>query len=180
MMPIGNTADFDERFFRCALGRFATGVTIVTTLDASGAPVGLTANSFCSVSLAPPLILWSLNIGARSLSVFRAAKRFNVNVLASHQSKLSDLFGRPAADPSRDARFEQVQYVSGPTGVPLIEGCCAWFECVSKSHYYEGDHIIFVARVERCGLGDEQPLAFHGGKYCYPKSLEAFTMEDGV
>ena len=165
--------DFDSPHFRSALGRFATGVTIITTraVDDSGRPhlVGFTANSFNSVSLDPPLVLWSLARSAGSLSVFRDNTHYAVNVLASDQIDLSRRFGArvavdidPAAPPDR---FDGIAWREGFLGAPVLEGCCAWFECFNRSRYEEGDHVIFVGEVERCGYEDREPLVYQNGSY---------------
>ncbi|MEW6703578.1 MAG: flavin reductase family protein [Pseudomonadota bacterium] len=145
------------------MGCFATGVTIVTARDASGAPVGLTANSFNSVSLSPPLVLWSLAMKARSMAVFRHASHYAINVLAADQRNLAERFSGRVAD-----RFSGVGHDTGAHGCPLIEGAAAVFECESRSRHEEGDHVIFVGRVLRCvhrpGVA---PLVYHQGRYVH-------------
>jgi flavin reductase (DIM6/NTAB) family NADH-FMN oxidoreductase RutF len=146
---------------RAALGRFATGVTIVTASDASGKPVGLTANSFNSVSLAPPLVLWSLAHQAASMSTFSKAQHYAIHVLAVEQQALAERFASRVAH-----RFEGVAFERNAQGVPMLPGCAAVFECSAKSAYPEGDHVIFVGRVERCAHdASRAPLLFHGGKF---------------
>ena len=147
--------------FRAALAMFATGVTIVTALDAGGAPVGLTANSFNSVSMDPPLVLWSLSRTAGSLRAFARASHYAVHILAADQHALAERFARRGLD-----RFEGLAYESGAGGVPLLEGAVAIFECFNRSRYDEGDHVIFVGEVERCRRREgASPLIFHGGRY---------------
>jgi flavin reductase (DIM6/NTAB) family NADH-FMN oxidoreductase RutF len=147
--------------FRGAMGSFATGVTIVTALDAEGRPVGLTANSFNSVSLTPPLVLWSLSLAARSMAVFRQATHYTVNVLAADQRALADRFAARVAD-----RFAGIPYRPGLHGCPVFEGAAAVFECRSRSRHEEGDHVIFVGEVLRCLHRPEaQPLVYHQGGY---------------
>ena len=168
---VARTPDFDDGFFRTALGRFATGVTIITTrgLDASGAPVllGFTANSFNSVSLDPPLVLWSLANSSGALGVFRDNSHYAINVLASDQIEWSRRFGaRTVLAEANDVdRFEGIGWREGFRGAPVLEGCCAWFECFNRSRYDEGDHVIFVGEVERCGFAEREPLVFQGGTY---------------
>ena len=149
------------RDFRRALGCFATGVTVPSTLDAEGHARGMTISSFNSVSLDPPLILWSLALDSPSLPTFRDASHYAVNVLAADQQALSNRFASRLSD-----RFEGVDTRSGLSGTPLLEGCCAWFECRHEAIYPGGDHLIFVGRVERFaaqpGLA---PLLFHAGAY---------------
>lgn len=165
--------DFDGRYFRAALGQFATGVTIITTQsrDADGRPGlhGFTASSFNSVSIDPPLVLWSLSRSARSLPTFLDNPHYAINVLASDQIGLSRLFGTRSVD-GGDAgvpidRFEGLAWREGSRGAPILDGCCAWFECFNRSRYEEGDHVIFVGEVERCGYDAREPLVFQGGGY---------------
>jgi flavin reductase (DIM6/NTAB) family NADH-FMN oxidoreductase RutF len=147
--------------FRAALAMFATGVTIVTARSASGAPIGLTANSFNSVSIEPPLVLWSLSRHAGSMPSFARGSHYAINILAADQHELAVRFA------SQDvARFDGVAFRSGVSGVPLLEGAAALFECFNRSRYEEGDHVIFVGEVERCERRDgAHPLIFHGGRY---------------
>lgn len=149
------------RDFRDALGSFATGVTVLTALAADGEPIGVTISSFNSVSLDPPLILWSLACESPRLEVFRKTSHYAVNVLAADQQWISDCFA------SRDDdRFAAVATSRGLAGVPLIEGCSAWFECRNELQYPGGDHLIFLGRVERFARGEAtEPLIFHAGCY---------------
>ncbi len=168
--PLPRAPDFDRLHFRTALGQFATGVTIITTRaigdDGETRLIGFTANSFNSVSLDPPLVLWSLAANAGSLAVFRDNTHYAVNVLASDQIELSRRFGtRASADPFALDRFEGIAWREGFRGAPVLEGCCAWFECFNRSRYEEGDHVIFVGEVERCGYEDREPLVFQNGGY---------------
>ena len=147
--------------FRAALGMFATGVTIVTARDAAGVRVGLTANSFNSVSLAPPLVLWSLSQRAASLPAFSAGTHYAINILAADQHALAERFASKSVD-----RFAGVAFREGGDGAPILEGAAAVFECFNRSRYEEGDHVIFVGEVERCeSRPGAQPLIFHGGRY---------------
>lgn len=149
----------DPRHFRGALSQFATGVTVVTTIGLDGRPVGLTASSFNSVSLAPPLVLWSLSLRAASLPAFRLHTHYAVNVLAADQLEVARRFA------SRDIdRFAGVPYRLGRGGAPVLDGCVAWFECSNRSRHEEGDHVIFVGEVEACGFTAGPPLLFHGGQ----------------
>ena len=146
---------------RRTLGSFATGVTVITTRTADGEPIGLTISSFNSVSLDPPLILWSLSLNSPNLDAFRCASHYAVNVLAADQQWLSDRFAARRAD-----RFADLPQQAGLGDVPLLEGCCAWFECANDTQYPGGDHLIFVGRVERFASGEAQsPLIFHRGGY---------------
>jgi flavin reductase (DIM6/NTAB) family NADH-FMN oxidoreductase RutF len=155
------TPSFSSQEFRAALGSFATGVTVVTALDPSGKPVGLTANSFNSVSLSPPLVLWSLSKRAGSMSAFAKGSHYAINILAADQHLLAERFASKDVD-----RFAGVVCREGAGGAPVIEGSAAVFECFNRSQYEEGDHIIFVGEVERCERREGAlPLIYHGGRY---------------
>lgn len=152
---------FSGQEFRAALGMFATGVTIVTARGADGLIMGLTANSFNSVSLEPPLVLWSLSRAAASMAVFSAGSHYAINVLAADQKELAERFARRGAE-----RWAGVTFDAGAGGAPLLHGAAATFECFNRSRYEEGDHIIFVGEVERCTHREgASPLLFHGGRY---------------
>jgi 3-hydroxy-9,10-secoandrosta-1,3,5(10)-triene-9,17-dione monooxygenase reductase component len=158
-MPSEPSPD-DARQFRDALGAFATGVTIVTTRDATGRDVGLTANSFNSVSLEPPMVLWSLAKSARSLPAFLAASHFAVHVLAVDQEELSARFAARGVD-----KFAGLDLERGAAGVPLLRGCSARFQCRAAFQHDGGDHVIFVGAVESFDQSGRTPLIFHGGRY---------------
>jgi flavin reductase (DIM6/NTAB) family NADH-FMN oxidoreductase RutF len=152
---------FTQAEFRAALGMFATGVTIVTARAANGRLVGLTANSFNSVSLHPPLVLWSLARAAGSMAVFSAGSHYAINVLAADQQELAQRFAARGVD-----RWSGVVHTDGVAGAPLLAGAVATFECYNRSRYEEGDHVIFVGEVERCmHRADASPLLFHGGRF---------------
>ena len=160
-IPQAASPAFSSADFRAALATFATGVTIVTSRDPSGLPVGITANSFASVSLAPPLVLWSLARGAGSMPAFEQGSHYAINILASDQHRLAERFATKAID-----RFAGVAWSEGASGAPLLDGAAAVFECFNRSQYEEGDHVIFVGEVEHCERRDgAQPLIFHGGRY---------------
>ncbi len=150
---------FDPRDFRRALGSFATGVTIITTRGADG-DIGVTANSFNSVSIDPPLVLWSLAKNSRSLAAFADASHFAVHILASNQEELSNQFANSGID-----KFNQVGVTRGANDIPLLEGCSARFQCRSAYRYEGGDHIIFVGEVVAYEHRPAPPLLFHGGRY---------------
>lgn len=155
------TPAFSPQEFRSALGAFATGVTVVTALDATGRPVGLTANSFNSVSLSPPLVLWSLSRRAGSLPAFSGGSHYAINILAADQRDLAERFASKDVD-----RFAGVTFRQGAGGAPVIAGSAAVFECFNRSQYEEGDHVIFVGEVERCERRESAlPLIYHGGRY---------------
>ena len=151
----------DPAALRTALGQYATGVAVVTTLDADGRPTGLTVNSFASVSLDPPLVLWSLALTSACLPAFRACGHFVVNVLAADQVEISNRFAKTGHD-----KFADLSWTPGLGGAPLLEGCCAFFECSNEARHAGGDHLIFIGRVEHFGRHHKQPLLFHGGRYC--------------
>jgi flavin reductase (DIM6/NTAB) family NADH-FMN oxidoreductase RutF len=152
---------FSAQEFRTALGMFATGVTIVTARAQDGGVIGLTANSFNSVSLDPPLVLWSLARAAASLAVFSNGSHYAINVLAADQKELAERFALKGAD-----RWEGVEFTEGIGGAPLLKGSAAIFECFNRSRYEEGDHVIFVGEVERCShRPGASPLLFHGGRF---------------
>jgi flavin reductase (DIM6/NTAB) family NADH-FMN oxidoreductase RutF len=152
---------FSSQEFRTALGMFATGVTIVTARTTEGLVIGLTANSFNSVSLDPPLVLWSLAQAAASLPAFRAGSHYAINVLSAEQKLLAERFALRGSD-----RWNGVNFTEGMGGAPLLTGAAATFECFNRSRYEEGDHVIFVGEVERCSWrGGASPLLFHGGRY---------------
>jgi flavin reductase (DIM6/NTAB) family NADH-FMN oxidoreductase RutF len=161
-----NTSPVDLRHFRDALSQFATGVTVITTRLDDGSFLGLTASSFNSVSLDPPLVLWSLAQRANSLPVFSGNSHYVVNILSAQQIVLADKFAQPAKD-----RFAGVEYTLSPTGLPILAGVAAWFECHNRSRYPEGDHVIFVGEVECCDVLPQEPLIFHGGRFLWGKQL---------
>jgi flavin reductase (DIM6/NTAB) family NADH-FMN oxidoreductase RutF len=140
---------------------FATGVTIVTARTAEGALVGLTASSFNSVSVTPPLILWSLAQAAGTMGVFSNGMHYAINVLAADQQLLAEQFATRGID-----RWAGVEFTEGISGAPLLVGAAATFECFNRSQYAEGDHVIFVGEVERCAhRAQASPLLFHGGRF---------------
>jgi flavin reductase (DIM6/NTAB) family NADH-FMN oxidoreductase RutF len=151
---------FDQRDLRRALGQFATGVTVITTCAEDGHRVGVTANSFTSLSLDPPLVLWCLSKVAPSRSAFEEASHFAVNVLAASQHYLSRQFATPAED-----KFSGVNFEEGPGGVPVIDGALAHFVCRNVRQLDGGDHLILIGEVERFSASDGEPLVFHSGAY---------------
>jgi len=158
---IAQPPDFSAREFRNALGMFATGVTIVTAYGPGGQPVGLTASSFNSVGLHPPLVLWSLANQTSLLPVFAQATHYAIHVLTVEQRLLAERFATRGID-----RFAGVAQRPGASGAPLIEGAAAVFECFNRSQYVEGDHTIFVGQVERCSHRDgATPLLYHDGMF---------------
>ena len=156
----GRTPAFDERQLRDALAQFATGVTIVCARGPDQRYVGFTANSFNSLSLAPPLILWSLSMRSSSLAAFETADRYAVNVLSTTQMDLARRFSRPHAD-----RFENVSIRLGWSDAPLIDGCVAWFECRHHARHRIGDHVLFVGEVVTVERARGHGLVFQHGHY---------------
>ena len=154
-------SDDGSRALRNALGRFATGVTIVTAIDPDGHPIGLTANSFSAVSLNPPLVLWCLDNTSHNLAAFRRASHHAINVLAAGQNDLSNRFATWPVD-----RFAGLPWHRGAGGAPLLPGCCASFELANETCHVGGDHTIFVGRVEKFNeTADLAPLLFYAGQY---------------
>lgn len=150
----------DPRQLRGALGRFTTGVTIVSCLDGDGASVGLTANSFQALSLEPPLVLWSLRATSPSLPAFQKARHFAVNVLGEAQVDLSRRFAT-----RRDDKFAEGAWAPGESGAPVLAGCSAVFECETVSHQAVGDHVLFIGCVLVTSEAPIPPLVFQGGHY---------------
>ncbi|WP_395942211.1 flavin reductase family protein, partial [Brevundimonas aurantiaca] len=140
---------------------FATGVTVVTTLDEQGQPVGLTANSFSSVSLDPPLILFCLARSSSNLERFRRAEHFAINVLHIGQQPMSGVFARSSTE-----RFDGVAWESWDTGAPILSGSLASFECATHQVVEAGDHLVFIGRVTRARFEPRRdPLLYFRGRY---------------
>jgi len=153
--------DFSQSQFRQALGQFATGVTVVTAINSEGGLVGLTVSSFNSVSLSPPLVLWSLALKSSSMAALLTCKHYAINVLSAEQSALGNQFATLGID-----RYAGVHWHPGQHGAPLLVGAVATFECFNRSRHEEGDHIIFVGEVERCSHRDQvDPVVYHGGQF---------------
>ncbi len=152
--------EVDRTSLRQALGCFATGVAVITTLGEWDAPVGLTVNSFSSVSLDPPLILWSLSSKAPSFSAFQCHDGFAVNIMSADAKGLAQRFARPSPN-----KFAGVAWRSGLLGVPLLNDVVATFECRTESRISKGDHEIYIGKVERFSRTDRNPLVFHRGGF---------------
>jgi 3-hydroxy-9,10-secoandrosta-1,3,5(10)-triene-9,17-dione monooxygenase reductase component len=150
----------DPRAFRNALAQFATGVTVITTLDGTGNPIGMTANSFSSVSLDPMLVLWSIAKSSACFEAFHAAEHFAIHVLHAGQRHLSTQFASRCDD-----RFAGVQTQPGRGGVPLLAEYSALFQCDTEARYEGGDHLILVGRVTEFDHRSVAPLIFHAGRY---------------
>ncbi|WP_136656700.1 flavin reductase family protein [Nitratireductor sp. XY-223] len=159
---IPNTIQIDRNMLRDALGHFATGVAVVTTLGEGGRPVGLTINSFNSVSLSPPLILWSLARTAPSFDAFRNYNAFAINILARDQRDLCMQFARPSED-----KFRDIAHRPGIENVPLIDGVHAQLECRTYRRHEGGDHEIYLGEVIGISTFEKQPLVFHRGQFTH-------------
>ncbi len=150
----------DARQLRNALGRYATGVAILSCIGEGGVFVGLTVNSFAGLSLDPPMVLWSLRLGSPSLAAFDAAPRFAVNVLSESQVDLSRRFASREPD-----RFAEGAWALGEHGTPVLAGCTAVFECQTVSQQSTGDHRLFIGQVLACSESALPPLVFQSGHY---------------
>ncbi|MGL9620917.1 flavin reductase family protein [Bradyrhizobium sp. U531] len=155
-----DSSTIDPRDFRNALGTYATGVTIITAAAPDGKPYGLTCNSFASVSLNPPLVLWSLVVYSSSLTIFQNASHFTVNVLGASQQALASKFAK-----SSDDKFTGVDWTPGLGKAPVIAGSVANFQCRSVNRYYGGDHVIFLGAVEAYTYSTTEPLLFARGAF---------------
>lgn len=153
--------DIDQRNFRKALSQFATGVAVITARGADGNVIGMTMSSFNSLSLDPPLILFSVDRRANSLKAMLAAKGYAVNILARQQEQLSNQFAK-----ALDDKWSNVAYEIGHAEAPLLNGVLAHFECDSYANHDGGDHVLFIGRVVRfTAAEDGDPLVFFRGKY---------------
>jgi len=149
------TKNVESTALRSAMAKYATGVCIATTVAADGTPAGLTITSFNSVSLEPPLILWSLGLNSTSLDVFRSSDRFAINVLRVEMVDVARKFSRSGAD-----KFVDVPITTGRCGVPLIPGALVQMECLTEAQYPAGDHILFLGRVVGVDVSEGAPLVF--------------------
>lgn len=146
--------------FRSCLSAFSTGVAIVTTCSLDGEKVGLTVNSFSSLSIDPPMVLWCLGKKSKSVPLFKEGRPFNINVLTSKQENLAQIFSSQNND-----RFKDVALTGDPSGAPIIEGCLSWFECTVDSVFEGGDHYIITGLVSKFSRRGEKPLVFHDGQF---------------
>ena len=160
--------DFDTAQLRQALGCFATGVTIVTTRNADGQPVGMTASSFNAVSLEPPLVLWSIGRHSGNHDAFASAARWAVHVLATGQRGLAERFSRRGVD-----RFAGIEPEAGLGGLPLLPGCVARFECRTSAVHAAGDHSILVGEVLRLAASPQAPLVVHASRFAALQSTDS-------
>ncbi len=164
--PTHSPPPFTEREFRDVLAQFATGVTVICARGAHGGFAGFTANSFNSLSLSPPLVLWSLDLRSTTRSAFEFAEKYAINVLAHDQVALAQRFSQPHED-----RFAGLDYRLGEADAPLIAGCVAWLECRQYARREIGDHVLFIGEVLRCGRGPGAGLLFVHGGFAMPTPL---------
>lgn len=156
------TKEFDSSAFRKVLGCFATGITIITTISKDGKPVGLTANSFTSLSLDPPLVLFCLDRKINSFEAFHSNRHFAINVLRHDQEQLSRRFATSAID-----KFQGLEFETWNTGCPILKGCLAAFECDIQQVIEAGDHVIIIGEVNKIHHDADggRPLLYYRGKY---------------
>lgn len=151
---------FDQKDFRNALGQFPTGVTVITARSKDSSPIAVTASSFNTVSLDPPLVLWSIDKSSSNLDDFLSFGYYAVNVLAEGQEAVSNNFASKGED-----KFKDVEFKEGLEALPLLDNCAAQFQCKLEHEYEGGDHFILVGRVMEFENFGKAPLVFHGGKY---------------
>lgn len=151
---------FDSTTFRRTLGMFATGIAIITARARNGEPIGLTVSSFNSVSLDPPLVVWSLSNSSTLREELENCSHYAINVLAADQEDLSNRFASRSGE-----RFAGLDWEEGLGGAPLLPGCCAVFEVRNSQRLPGGDHVVFISEVVRCERGEQAPLVFFNGKY---------------
>jgi 3-hydroxy-9,10-secoandrosta-1,3,5(10)-triene-9,17-dione monooxygenase reductase component len=169
------TGPIDGKRFRQALGSFTTGITIVTTVDEAGADVGMTANSFNSVSLDPPMVLWSIGRHSSNFDVFVKAEHFAVHVLSAEQEALATRFATRGIE-----RFAGLQLQRGAGNTPLLEGCAARFQCRTAFRHDSGDHVILVGEVLELDQLVCEPLVFKGGRYALAVHKGADAVAEAV
>ena len=172
MNDLSSYAALDPSAFRKVLGTFATGVTVITTVNRAGVPLGLTANSFTSVSLTPPLVLVCLDRGSNSLAALRESRIFAVNILGEDQKPLSNMFASKAAD-----KFSQFDWVTAGTGAPVFPGALGWVDCTVHDIIPAGDHDIVIGQVQNFGESSARPLGYFRGRYTFV-SLEQEVLEN--
>ena len=154
---------FDQRFFRSALSRFPTGVTVIVAQDATGNPIGMTISSFNSLSLDPPLILWTLKLESSSMPHMRKADGYVVHVLSESQQALAQRFAR---GPQHE-RFQGIPMKRSNSGLWMLDtpDCSAWFVCHNHHQHEAGDHAIFIGAVSECAWTDTPPRVYHSSRF---------------
>lgn len=160
MSSTANGAEIDALELRRVMGSYPTGVTVVTTRDRQGALWGLTANSFTSLSLRPPLVLVCIDVSTRSYAAFAESGSFAVSILADDQRTVSQIFASARFD-----KFDSVSWWEGRAGNPIVSGAAAWLECAVHRRLHEGDHMILIGRIDSLSRSDRQPLGYHSGGY---------------
>ncbi|MBL0939238.1 MAG: flavin reductase family protein [Gemmatimonadaceae bacterium] len=150
----------DQDLFRAVLGRFASGVTVVTTRDQDGTPHGMTVSAFASLSLDPPLVLICVANDATMTPLLAHVEQFAVNVLSSTQEAMSRRFAGKSDD-----RFVGIGFHDGRTGIPVLDDVLAWLQCKIVARYPSGDHVLIVGQVEHADVGDGRPLLYYRGGY---------------
>lgn len=150
----------DTKALREVLGQFATGVAVVTTLGDNGVPVGMAVNSFASVSLDPPLVLWSIALNSPSLGAFRSHGTFIVNIMGDDGKDQALNFATPS-----DEKFKHINWRPGICGAPILDDAAAFLECEMESRINAGDHEIYIGRVRRFAGSQKTPLLFHRGQF---------------
>ncbi len=160
MATAPDSAALDRKAFRSALGRYATGVAVVMARTADGRRAGMTINSFASVSLDPPMVLWSMQSGTSSSDIFRAAGGFTVSILGAEHEELAMAFAR-----SGDGKLDHEAVASAPSGQPRLDGVVAWFDCTTETIHAGGDHDIFLGCVTAFGQSTGRTLTFHDGRF---------------
>ena len=148
----------NNKNLRNVLSKFATGVTIVSTIDLDGEPIGMTVNSFTSVSLDPPLVLWNIGINQPSYESFLKAKGYSVSILSKDQKDICDLFSSPIEN-----KFSNIDYSLSDNGFPIIKKSLAWVDCLKWNNYPGGDHQILVGEVKNFNAFENDPLIFWNG-----------------
>jgi flavin reductase (DIM6/NTAB) family NADH-FMN oxidoreductase RutF len=160
VVPAGDLAVIDIRLYRRTCAQFATGITVVTTIDGHGHPHGMTVNSFSSVSLDPPLVLVSIDLKNAILGHFISTSRFAINILAEHQEDLSRRFSSSSGD-----HFLDLEWHAGASGAPLLEGVLAQLECSVVRTFEAGDHTVLIGEVRLAGYGEGKPLLYFDSGY---------------
>ena len=151
--------DKEIETFKKTFSKFLTGITVVTAVDNFGNPIGMTVNSFSSVSLDPPLVLWSIEKKQPSYNFYKNSNGYVVNILSKNQLDLCNIFSSQSKD-----KFKNINWQTSANGFPLIDNCLAWFDCVKWKDYPGGDHLILVGKVTSSKFSNLEPLAYWNSK----------------